>query len=837
MGFNSGHPGAALLGAGLALVLHVGTAAGQGSPPACSATRLNLLLAANTSNVPNGGHADYEVDVRNNELQLTDACDVRDAFVTFCCPGADGSPDTSDGCTFLPVTSTPCIVNGPEADCVPTDEALDGIDLPADGSNDKFVVDLTCRIDLETPGVVVGVARAAVEEGYRSMQTASGVPQPERVRVIPVLVSRPTPTPTLTPTDAPSHTPTDTPTLTPTATPIAVSCAGDCNGDGEVTVDEIQRLTNLALGKTPTPCPPGDANGDGDITVDEVLLAVMHGLNGCPDGPATPSPAATLTPTQSATTTPTPTLVPTLALEGSCLRSCEPGMRCNGQGLRPCNPGTRVEAARCVDITQCLDPQQEAARDPIGTAVADGDGSFSISLPADRLRQGDTIVLQAEVECEAANGDGCEMTFLYRSLLQLPSRTMREESSEQGETANGADIEVPEVIIDPVSEAGVDLIDQVDKLEFCFASCTCDEKAVMTLDRVRQVNSSTQFLGEGVVMATELAKATALEDSIVARAIGIGSPAGCSADRSTLAVGVDGFIVSLGDDGNYDVDLRNDPFGAPDACDIFGARLTFCCPGMDGNPGSDCTLIPVETTPCVVNGPQPSCLPTDEAVQGIDLPADGSNDQLALGNLVCALDVSPGVTSAVARVSFVSQLGSICPLQTPQFSLDTSVGIIPPPFALVGSVTLEGRPERPDPTWMVPLRVTLTRLAAPGMEEPETCFVTTNAYGDFICEDLAQGSYVACVKNAHTLQSCHNVTIPGFFRINFGALPEGDVNDDNCVTQDDASIMSAALNSCAGGGGYDARADLDEDGCVTATDVSLLEANFEQCGDEPPAAP
>jgi hypothetical protein len=133
--------------------------------------------------------------------------------------------------------------------------------------------------------------------------------------------------------------------------------------------------------------------------------------------------------------------------------------------------------------------------------------------------------------------------------------------------------------------------------------------------------------------------------------------------------------------------------------------------------------------------------------------------------------------------------------------------------------------------------VTLTPTEAPGQGEAETCFVTTNAFGDFICEDLAEGSYVACVKNAHTLQSCQRVTIPGFFRVNFGTLREGDVDDDNCVSLADASILNAALGSCAGGGGYDSRADLDEDGCVSVADMSLLEANLDQCGDEPPEVP
>jgi Carboxypeptidase regulatory-like domain len=59
-------------------------------------------------------------------------------------------------------------------------------------------------------------------------------------------------------------------------------CVGDCNGNGQVTVDEILTMVNIALGNTPvTTCEAGDANHDGQITVDEILTAVNHALNGC----------------------------------------------------------------------------------------------------------------------------------------------------------------------------------------------------------------------------------------------------------------------------------------------------------------------------------------------------------------------------------------------------------------------------------------------------------------------------------------------------------------------------------------------------------------------------
>ncbi len=78
--------------------------------------------------------------------------------------------------------------------------------------------------------------------------------------------------------------PTDTPSPeTPTPTAGPATCVGDCDGSGQVTVDEILTMVNIALGNTPAmDCLAGDANFDGQITVDEILAAVNNALNGCP---------------------------------------------------------------------------------------------------------------------------------------------------------------------------------------------------------------------------------------------------------------------------------------------------------------------------------------------------------------------------------------------------------------------------------------------------------------------------------------------------------------------------------------------------------------------------
>jgi cytochrome c553 len=94
--------------------------------------------------------------------------------------------------------------------------------------------------------------------------------------------------------DVQSATPTTTPTATgtpgvqptassPTPPPTPPACTGDCDGSGDVTVNELITMVNIALGNTPlSACPIGDADGSGDITVNEIIQAVGFALTRCP---------------------------------------------------------------------------------------------------------------------------------------------------------------------------------------------------------------------------------------------------------------------------------------------------------------------------------------------------------------------------------------------------------------------------------------------------------------------------------------------------------------------------------------------------------------------------
>lgn len=81
-------------------------------------------------------------------------------------------------------------------------------------------------------------------------------------------------------------------------------CVGDCNGDGEVTVDEVVRGVNIALGGLAvSECVPADRDGDGAVTIDEIVAAVQAALSSCALASPTASGSVPPTATSSVTTT------------------------------------------------------------------------------------------------------------------------------------------------------------------------------------------------------------------------------------------------------------------------------------------------------------------------------------------------------------------------------------------------------------------------------------------------------------------------------------------------------------------------------------------------------
>ncbi|NOZ06487.1 MAG: DNRLRE domain-containing protein [Chloroflexi bacterium] len=151
--------------------------------------------------------------------------------------------------------------------------------------------------------------------------------------------------------------------------------------------------------------------------------------------------------------------------------------------------------------------------------------------------------------------------------------------------------------------------------------------------------------------------------------------------------------------------------------------------------------------------------------------------------------------------------------------------------SIAGSVSLQGRPAPPDPSWAVPLSVT---LYAPGGTTPLYSFTpTTDQSGQFSVGGILPGTYDVRVKNGHTLRNLlSNVTLnAGSNALNTGTLKEGDADDSNNINAVDVSVLAGTYNKGPGDGGYDARANFNEDNIVNALDVSLMAGNYGQYGD------
>jgi hypothetical protein len=192
---------------------------------------------------------------------------------------------------------------------------LDGIDY--DGSGDSILY-----LSFDGSGTVDGVAfddedvllyditTQTWSLAYDGSAAAAHWPDAADLAAINVvLAAPPTATPTSTspaPTSTDTATATDTPTApeptrtatatptqpsttgTPTATATATvtngpRCLGDCDGSGEVTINELITMVNIALGNSPvSACPAGDADHNGTIEINELVTAVGNAINGCP---------------------------------------------------------------------------------------------------------------------------------------------------------------------------------------------------------------------------------------------------------------------------------------------------------------------------------------------------------------------------------------------------------------------------------------------------------------------------------------------------------------------------------------------------------------------------
>lgn len=100
----------------------------------------------------------------------------------------------------------------------------------------------------------------------------------------------------IVPCNPPPATPTPpppSPSPTPTFTTAGAACAGDCDGNGVVSIAELIRAVNIALGESGAAnCRAADENGDERVTIAELIRAVGSALRGCGIALSIPAAAA-----------------------------------------------------------------------------------------------------------------------------------------------------------------------------------------------------------------------------------------------------------------------------------------------------------------------------------------------------------------------------------------------------------------------------------------------------------------------------------------------------------------------------------------------------------------
>ena len=75
---------------------------------------------------------------------------------------------------------------------------------------------------------------------------------------------------------------------------VLAVCAGDCDGSGDVSLDEITALVEVALGSPPlTACADGISSGT-PVDIALIIQAVDTSLNSCPAPVSTPTPMPTV---------------------------------------------------------------------------------------------------------------------------------------------------------------------------------------------------------------------------------------------------------------------------------------------------------------------------------------------------------------------------------------------------------------------------------------------------------------------------------------------------------------------------------------------------------------
>ena len=357
----------------------------------------------------------------------------------------------------------------------------------------------------------------------------------DRVRV--EVVQGDVPTASVTPTSVtttPTASATTVATLTPSApaTPSATATSAvSPTGTASPSATQATATATATSVLSATAAATASASATPTVTASATAtvtpsLTASATFSATPSATAIPTATATATGPQQPSATPTVTAVATITIGGHVFRTGAGGLI----GVE----GAVVEAYRCDRRTLCIGTSPT----PIATAVTNRSGLFTLNVPDD---------------------DSQHSILRFDVLLDgLPLRALLVKSRLAAALRSGTTADDPFVPIDPISEAGVRLLEETGAANFD------DAGIAALLDAVAAANADTDFANLPLADAVTRAVTTAAAAPAVQTALGRAHPmcAGdCDAggtvtiDELVRAVGIALGGATVDDCLNVDTDL------------------------------------------------------------------------------------------------------------------------------------------------------------------------------------------------------------------------------------------------------------------------------------------
>jgi len=229
------------------------------------------------------------------------------------------------------------------------------------------------------------------------------------------------------------------------AAPAQAACVGDCDNVGEVAVDNIIKMVNIANAVQPLAvCPNGDGNADGQVTIDDIIVAVQNANNGCPAVTATCGDGVVQPPEECDDGG--------ICIGGSAAgTACTADAECGAEQPGVCEGGSRLAYA-CATNDQC--PGSTCVRcKTFGGDTCAANCTFETSI---------TFTLVPGALVGPAVKPGTSGAKIYNDLLELPLPLSGQETLTIGKERNG---QIPGVI----KSASV----QLPKIPVSTLACAC----------------------------------------------------------------------------------------------------------------------------------------------------------------------------------------------------------------------------------------------------------------------------------------------------------------------------------------------------------------------------